>query len=111
MPGVRGTDGFVPLVDGWLQGAAYVTAALVAIALCLGPSPATRLWKWVAVALVLRAFGFVVFLGFVREMDPIPYPSLADAGWLATCFALIGGLVVCARERFARVSKRILLDG
>ena len=66
IPGVRAatgfeTVGFDPLVDGWLQGGGYVTAAALAAS---GPSLAggPRDRAWLAAAVAARALGFVLFL-------------------------------------------------
>ena len=66
---------------------------------------------WIAAALCARAFAFVVFLSYVRELDPVPYPSIADAGWLAMCVLLMVGLVKIVRQHFDRISADLLLDG
>lgn len=111
LPGVRGSPGFEPLLDGWLQGSAYVTAAvLVALRPAMSGSDRSA-WTWVAAGLVARAIGFVLFLAVVREMDPRPYPSGADVAWLAMPVLLLVGLALLARPRIASVSLRIALDG
>ena len=108
--GVRAQDGFDPLLDGWLQGGAYVTAAvLCALRPVLVPAD-RRLWTFVAVALALRAAAFVVYLAHVREQEPIPYPSIADAGWLAMCAVLLVGLVDFARTRLRQWTPALVLD-
>jgi hypothetical protein len=71
VPGVRRVlgfqaAGFDPLLDGWLQGAGYVTAAALAL---LRPfaSPVDRaIWVWLGAAVTARAAGFVLYLGYVR---------------------------------------------
>jgi signal transduction histidine kinase len=111
LPGVRGEPGFDPLIDGWLQGAAYVTAAALSV---LGAVYARRgryAWSWVAAALTMRAIAFVIYLGWVREMDPIPYPSAADFFWLAMYPLLLVAMVSLIRSRFARTSRPLVLDG
>jgi hypothetical protein len=104
LPGVRGalgfeTPGFDPLLDGWLQGAGYVTAALLALVRPIS-SPVDRgIWAWLAAAVAARAVGFVVFLGYVRTQQPPSYPSEADAAWLAMYVLMLAGLVELARRR------------
>jgi PAS domain S-box-containing protein len=114
VPGVRsaaGFDpGFAPVLDGWLQGSAYVLCAVVA-----SLRPATnrldrRLWTLVAAAVVLRALAFVLFLGFVRRQDPVPYPSVADVGWLAAGVLLVVVLAYLIRASAPRLSVSTLLD-
>ena len=111
VPGVRSSPGFDPLLDGWLQGAGYVTAAALAVLRPLTSTTDRAIWSWLAAAVVARALGFVLFLGVVRLQDPPPYPSVADAGWLAMYLFLMVGLVGLARLRTLRLSTTLLLDG
>ena len=110
VPGVRATEGFDTLLDGWLQGLGYVTAAGVALLRPL-TSPIDRaVWAWLAGALAARALGFVLFLAYVRWQEPMPYPSIADAAWLAMYVFMLAGLVELARRRVRRLSTALLLD-
>ena len=60
---------------------------------------------------LIASLGIVLFLGVVRLQEPPPYPSLADAGWLAMYPCLLVGLVGLARLRTLRLSTTLLLDG
>ena len=72
IPGVRGHSGFDGLLDGWLQGAGYLTAASLCL-LRVFATPVLRwIWCWFAAALAARAFAFVVYLSVVRNIDPLP---------------------------------------
>ena len=102
---------FDPWFDGWLQGAGYLLCAALA---CLRPALSARgrvVWALVAAALVARAFAFVAYLGWVRLRDPVPYPSVADVGWLGCSVLLAAAMIVFARSRFERLSWPLLLDG
>lgn len=110
VPGVRSTPGFHTVLDGWLQGSMYVAIALVAL---LRPlmSPVNRLlWTLVAAAVTLRALGFVVYLSVVRHLRPPPYPSAADAAWLAMSVVLIAALIVLLQVRTRRRSIGVVFD-
>ncbi|GCD88960.1 PAS domain-containing sensor histidine kinase [Nocardioides sp. LS1] len=109
VPGVRG-DGFDTALDGWLQGSAYVACALVAVLRPVRSVVARPLWVLVATALVLRALGFVLYLGYVRTLTPPPYPSVADLAWLAMSVVLLVALAVRARSLAPRVSTTLVLD-
>jgi diguanylate cyclase len=111
LPGVRSSPGFDPLIDGWLQGAGYVTAAALAVLRPLVTRVDRAVWGWLAAAVVARALGFVLFLAVVRGQQPPPYPSVADAGWLAMYLFLLVGLVGLTRLRTLRLSTTLLLDG
>ena len=115
VPGVRAAlgfeaSGFDPWLDGWLQGSGYVTAAVLA-ALRPFASPVDRaIWAWLAAAVAARALGFVIFLSYVRVQEPPPYPSAADAAWLAMYGLMLAGLVELARQRTQRLSATLVLD-
>ncbi|MET0687309.1 MAG: EAL domain-containing protein [Solirubrobacteraceae bacterium] len=110
LPGVRPDSFSVPL-DGWLQGGAYVTAAVLAALRPLLDPQDRRWWTWLAAALAFRAAAFVVYLGFVRTMDPQPYPSLADAGWLAMEACALVAIAGFATVYAGRLAPSIVLDG
>jgi diguanylate cyclase (GGDEF)-like protein len=114
VPGVRAAldfhAGFDPLLDGWLQGAAYVTAAVLALLRPFASRVDRAIWAWLAAAVGARALGFVLFLSYVRRQDPPPYPSVADAAWLAMYALMLAGLVELARRRTHRLSALMVLD-
>ena len=110
IPGVRSEPGFDPLLDGWLQGAGYVTAAAVAAYRPLTSAVDRPVWAWLAAGLAARALGFVLFLSYVRYQDPLPYPSVADVAWLAMYVLMFAGLVALARRRARRLSTSLVLD-
>jgi diguanylate cyclase (GGDEF)-like protein len=116
VPGVRAASGFADhgfdvLLDGWLQGAGYVTAAALALARPLS-SPVERVvWGWLAAAVAARALGFVLYLAVVRVQVPQPSPSLADAAWLSMYVFMLAGLVQLARWRSRQLSVALALDG
>jgi signal transduction histidine kinase len=104
VPGVRSDESFHTGYDGWLQGTAYVVLALVAFARPLRRRGDRLLWVLLAVAVSLRAAGFVLFLGYVRNLDPQPSPSVADLCWLSMDGVLLVALWVLLRRRIRRRS-------
>lgn len=110
VPGVRGDTRFHDLLDGWLQGAAYVTTAVVAVLGSRRAGRHRRAWLWIAAGLVARAVGFVVFLAIVRRHPPVDYPSFADGAWLLMPLLLAVGLVRFARQPTRAVVARVTLD-
>jgi signal transduction histidine kinase/CheY-like chemotaxis protein/HPt (histidine-containing phosphotransfer) domain-containing protein len=110
VPGVRSQPGFSVLFDGWIQGATYVTAAVLC-GLRVVASPVDRgVWAWFAGALALRALGFVIYLSIIRTLDPQPYPSFSDYLWLAMPVLLFIGLVALARAHATAVAPTLWLD-
>jgi signal transduction histidine kinase len=104
VPGFRSDQAFHTAYDGWLQGTAYVVLALVALMRPWRRSGDRLLWVLLGVAVCLRAAGFVLFLGYVRNLDPQPYPSVADLCWLAMDAVLLVALWVLLRRRIRRRS-------
>ena len=111
LPGVRSHPGFDTALDGWLQGAAYVTAALLCALRPIQVKAERTVWAWIALGLALRAIAFVLFLGFVRNLEPIPYPSISDGFWLAMYVAVLVALVTATRARFTGVATGVAVDG
>src|SRR4051794_33232496 len=111
LPGVRTSPGFSVPLDGWLQAAGYVTAALVALLRVVLARSDRALWGAVSAALLARAAGFVVYLAVVRTQRPMPTPSIADVGWLLSVLLLMAALVALARAELPRLSTALALDG
>jgi diguanylate cyclase (GGDEF)-like protein len=111
VPGVRADAAFDPLFDGWLQGAGYVLAAVLASLRPLTSRVDRAIWSCVAAAVLARALGFVAYLAVVRTQRPPPYPSIADAGWLAMYLLMFAGLAGLARLRTRRLPISLALDG
>lgn len=111
VPGVRSHPGFSVSVDGWLQGTAYVGCAVVAARSAHQAGRDRRMWSLVALALGLRALGFVLYLAHVRLQVPQPYPSVADAAWLAMAVVLVLALGALVRAQVPRLSVTLALDG
>ena len=110
LPGLRGSTDFQPVFDGWLQGAAYVVVALVAVVRPLVTRTERILWGLLSLAVGLRALGFVLYLGHVRLQNPPPYPSVADYAWLAMDGVLLVAFWTLLRLRIRRRSVGIALD-
>jgi PAS domain S-box-containing protein len=110
LPGVRSTTSFHVLYDGWLQGSGYVVLALVALVRPLSTSVNRTLWWLVAAGAVLHALGFVLFLGYVRLLDNPPYPSVADAAWIAADLVMLAAMWVLLRTRIRSRSVDVALD-
>ena len=104
-------EGFDPLLDGWLQGTGYVLCSLLVVLRPTLSSVDRTVWTLVAAGLVARGAAFVLFLSVVRHLDPQPYPSVSDAGWLLSAGLLIAALLVFAASRFGRLPWTLALDG
>ena len=103
--------GFQPLLDGWLQALAYAGLAAMALARPLLSARGRVVWLFVAGGIAARAAGFALYLGVVRNLDPVPYPSVADVAWLLSAALLMAGLITFARSRFTLLPVTLVLDG
>ncbi len=110
VPGVRAEPGFDARLDGWLKGAAYTGAAVLAALRPLRDRRCRLPWTLIALALGARAWGFASHAVIVRMQDPQPYPSVADAGWLVASLLLLAGLLILARASVATRAGTIALD-
>jgi diguanylate cyclase (GGDEF)-like protein len=108
---LRAEREFAPLIDGWLQGAGYVSCAVLVMLRPLWTRRDRRAWTTVAIAMSLRAAAFVIHLTFLRTRDPVPYPSLADVGWIGMSLLLVFALADVIHARFRRLTTNLVLDG
>jgi len=110
LPGVRSTTSFHVLYDGWVQGGAYVVLAVVALVRPLASGVNRTLWWLVATGSVLRALGYVLFLGYVRLLDNPPSPSVADVAWFLEDLVMLAAMWVLLRTRIRSRSVDLALD-
>ena len=70
-------------------------------------------WGWGALAsgLLLFTAGSVLWTTWVQYFNPVPYPSIADACFLAFFFMAFIGIGLLVRETLPRTSKTIWVDG
>ena len=64
-----------------------------------------------AAGMVAYPFGYLYYYRFALLMDPFPYPSLADAGWLAFYPLTYAGVLLLLRRRIVRFHASMWLDG
>lgn len=108
LPGVRSQPGIIPFYDDWVQSAGYVLATGAAVWRVIRHADQRLLWSVVALALGLRAFGFLHTI-FILERAPV-YPSLADVGWVLSALVLLGALLLAAHGHLPRHSRVLALD-
>ncbi len=110
IPGVRSQPGFDARYDGGLQLLGYVLAAVLVLFTARRRSYQRDMWTLIGISVALRALGFVIFVPFVRTQVPQPYPSLADAAWLASSVLLLVSLTYRLRVRAVRMTNALALD-
>ncbi len=104
-------DGWAWLYDLVLYNAVYVGAVAVC-ALAARRSAADRLaWCSVALALSLSLSGNLVYTLAVATQEVQPFPSIADAFWVAYYLPLYVALLALIRTRVTRFHASMWLDG
>ena len=95
----------------WLSALAFTLAALVIAARAISTKPLSTGWLLIAAGQACWAFGISYFALVLWNTDPMPYPSLADAGWLAFYVPTLAGIVLLIRARTAgRTETVTMLD-
>jgi len=95
-----------------LPGCAIVVASLMAARRCAADPRTASAWRWLAVATTCQVAGFAVLLGYDIVGAIAPFPSAADAGFLAAyVFFLIGVLRFPIRAQSRAGERRLLIDG
>jgi diguanylate cyclase (GGDEF)-like protein len=110
VPGARQHPGFSLLIDGWVQNCILFTATLLVALRAL--LVRTSRWAWAGIALGLGSYalGSTLFFGIVQYDESQPYPSIADAAWLASYVFLYAGLIGLARPRIQISQRTLWLD-
>ena len=85
----------------WLSALAFTLATLVIAARALSMKRLSTGWLLIAAGQACWAFGIAYFAIVLWDADPMPYPSLADAGWLAFYIPTLAGIVLLIRARTA----------
>jgi diguanylate cyclase (GGDEF)-like protein len=71
-----------------------------------------RLWSWFfAAGMTAFTAGNIVYVNYVQYLDPAPYPSVADLGYLGLYAPVAIGLVLFVRQGTTQLRRSMLLDG
>jgi diguanylate cyclase (GGDEF)-like protein len=103
-----GEDG---LFEPWLYLALMAGAAALVLLRGALVRPERSAWLTLGVAVALSALGDAVWDLHVERLDPQPYPSVADAVWLASYPATYAGLALLLRARLRTWRPTLWLDG
>ncbi len=100
-----------PLYDHWIYDAIIAGSALV----CFARAARVRLdrgaWLALGIALSLYFAGDLYWNIALADLSDPPYPSWADAGWLAYYLPAYVAIALLLRERVGRVRVSEWLDG
>ena len=94
-----------------LQYALYLLAALLVLTRAVLVRRDRGAWLLMGVGLSLYAGGTIYWVAVIAGMDPPPYPSLADAMWLAYYPFAYAAVLRLLRSRHPRTSASTWLDG
>ncbi len=108
--------GFGPTLDGladrWLGPFVPLLAGASILVRCVGKPRERTAWLLVALALILWGTGDTYYSVVLWDVDPMPYPSVADGLWLAFYPCAVAALLVLVRSRRGGVGSRVSwLDG
>jgi diguanylate cyclase (GGDEF)-like protein len=106
-----GGPGLDVLTTNLVQNQLFLVAAL----LCAARAwlVAEERWAWAVISLGVFAWfpALTVFHLVISRMDPMPFPSIADAFWLFSYPCFYAGLVLLARGRLRHAGAALWLDG
>ncbi len=111
LPGVRHQTGYDLFFDGFLSTGIIVLASLVMFVRAALVRAGRVAWLLMGTSVAVYALGDILYNGWVQFRDPIPYPSSADAGWLAFYPFAYVGLVLLLRRRVRVFHASMWLDG
>jgi hypothetical protein len=99
------------LFDDWVHDGVLVAAAALCLARGATHTTHRSAWLWLGGGLACWAAGSVLWsVLFAHSADP-PYPSVADAGWLAWYPLTAVGIALLIRDRVPRFELHRWMDG
>ena len=94
-----------------LQDSVYVLSVILVLARVLLVPRARAAWALLAFSLTSYAAANIYYFAVVQQMDPEPFPSPSDAGWLVFYPLAYACLVLLLRARVVRWHASTWLDG
>ena len=108
--GIGGAD-----LDGAINGVAYdavvVCAGLACLTRALRGGPERRAWLAIGASILAWAAGEIWWSLYIEGNPSAPYPSPADAGYLAFYPLAVLGLYLLVRARAEELDRRLWMDG
>ena len=102
--------GLIDPLDRWGSPTAFYLAALAIVFRALRPGRLSPGWLLIGIGIALWASGDLYYSAALWTADPMPFPSVADAGWLAFYIPTFAGIILLARR--ASTDRHVsLLDG
>ena len=104
-------DGFSPLIDGWLGICSVCAPALVCCVAAIRTGPQRMEITLAAAALTFYAVGNTYYYLAVALQGSVPFPSLADVGYLGFFALMLSALAVSTRRDLRGLASAVWLDG
>jgi two-component system cell cycle response regulator len=102
-------------LDGFTKDGVYTAIELVAVCICtarvLRRAEDRMAWGMICAGLLAWTAGDLVWTVWLENLSNPPYPSIADAFYLAMYPAIYCGLVLLMRAHFRQVGLAVWLDG
>ncbi|MDP9434085.1 MAG: EAL domain-containing protein [Actinomycetota bacterium] len=112
LPGVRAQPGYSTAWDGVVNNVLYAAAPVLCWHRARRPTRSrSRAWFALAAGLALYAAGNIYWTIAIRPLDPAPFPTLADVGYLAFYPCAFATLLLSIREGRRDVPRSLWLDG
>jgi diguanylate cyclase (GGDEF)-like protein len=106
-----GGHGLDSLINGWVYNGLVVISAGWCIARAVLVRSDRIAWALVGLSLLWWATAEMVNTVYLSELDRPPYPSVADAFWLAFYPASYAALILLVRGRMEQFRRSLWLDG
>ncbi len=101
----------VPLGDHAFLGVQLLAVAVCGLRAWHSAGAERGAWTLFALGLLSSAVADIYYSAVLVDLPVMPFPSLADAGYLALFPAVYAGLVLLLRARAPRLSSAMWLDG
>jgi diguanylate cyclase (GGDEF)-like protein len=111
IPGVRPHEGYSLLLDGVLNNVAYAAAPVICYLRARRATSYRLSWMILTLGLAVYGLGNIYWTIAIRPLDPEPFPSGADACWLAFYPCAFAALMLVLREQTGRMPVSLWLDG
>jgi diguanylate cyclase (GGDEF)-like protein len=95
----------------WIYNGVILAAALVCVARAFLRGSEQVAWGLLGLAFVLWGLGNVYWTFWLLDLEEPPFPSIADAFWIAIYPPSYVGLVILLRSRLAEFRASLWLDG
>src|SRR5919197_969385 len=106
-----GSDRFDAFVTNWIQSNVFLLVGAICLLRVAWASEERSTWLALGIGILCWWPANTTFHFWVVHQDPMPFPSISDAFWLASYPFLYLGIVLAARRHLSGVRIGLWLDG